>query len=170
MAKKSQYMPKPGYRASPLQQLSSKRNWDLLQIKGSCGQLRAQVLQGAIHGHLMSYWLGQINGLEEALTTAVNKKWAADKVAFEMSVAKEAFAEPASKVPMSFVEEQQALTEMAKNITGIPPQEDLAELAKDLTQGQVYPSAAFVETPPTAEVEAKVKAKRKAITKAAEDF
>lgn len=91
MASKTKYFPKPGKVNTPLQQLASKRNWDRLQIKGSLGQLRHQLLNSAINLETKTSYTLLLSDLEEALLLSLDKRWAVEKVAFAKAVAREAF-------------------------------------------------------------------------------
>lgn len=80
------WMPRRNGKATILQQLSSKRNWDMLQIKGSCGQLQHQIMGSSLSSEAKAAYLSKLGEMQWDLLKALDKKWAADKEAFRKAV------------------------------------------------------------------------------------
>lgn len=83
---------KPRPPPSPLQVLSTRYNWDTMQIKGAFGHIESirQKLQGA-YAFQYTYENG-LAVIRTEMLKAVKAKWEADKRAYLLKVEQEAFA------------------------------------------------------------------------------
>lgn len=87
MTKKIGYIPVPNARpATPLQTLSSKRNWDRLQVKGSIGQLLHHVYNLPLDSRVKSTRIKQLKELEVQLLTSIDYVWRKAKKAYRNTV------------------------------------------------------------------------------------
>lgn len=87
MGTKIGYVPNARVKAaSPLQTLSSKRNWDRLQIKGSSGQLRHQVFNLPIESKVKGKYLKLLLEMENTLLETVEVQWRKGKALVRKTV------------------------------------------------------------------------------------
>lgn len=92
------YIPVAGAKPpSPLQTLSSKRNWDRLQIKGSIGQLQHQVYVVPLDPKAKAKYLKMLAELSTLLLTTVDSSWRKAKSAYRKSVEAEFLDYPPKK-------------------------------------------------------------------------
>lgn len=81
------YMPVPNAKpASPMQTLSSKRNWDRLQIIGSTGQLQHQVYNLPLDNKVKGKYLKDLAKMKEDLLKEVDVQWRKGKALVRKAV------------------------------------------------------------------------------------
>ena len=98
MGNKIGYVPNARVKAaSPLQTLSSKRNWDRLQIKGASGQLRHQVFNLPIEAKVKAKYLKTLVEMEKTLLDVVDVQWRKGKALARKSVEAEFLDYPPQK-------------------------------------------------------------------------
>lgn len=92
------YIPKARAKpASPLQTLSSKRNWDRLQIKGSVGQLQHHTFNLPMVSRAKSKYLKTLAELQTVLLTTVDSEWKKAKRVMRLQVEAEFLDYPPKK-------------------------------------------------------------------------
>ena len=98
MTAKIGYVPNARVKAaSPLQTLSSKRNWDRLQIKGASGQLRHQVFNLPIEAKVKAKYLKALLQMENTLLETVEVQWRKGKALVRKTVEAEFLDYPPAK-------------------------------------------------------------------------
>lgn len=92
------YIPKAGIKAaSPLQTLSSKRNWDRLQIKGSINQLQHHAYNLPIDPKAKARYLKTLAEMQTHLLATIDAEWNKAKKVFRRSVEAEFLDYPPKK-------------------------------------------------------------------------
>lgn len=92
------YIPKASAKpASPLQTLSSKRNWDRLQIKGSVSQLQHHAYNLPIDAKIKARFLKTLAEMQTALLTTVDVEWRKAKKVVRQQVEAEFLDYPPKK-------------------------------------------------------------------------